>query len=131
MQARSTLRRSLPLVAAAALLGLAMAPIPGKWSLPDGTKIVRKPPAGSGYDLAVIQNNGPEDVLVTSKGTLVTNSVVIPPDGITVQFVLPDGAKNVVLRDNDIDGESATGFLAWAIYVPPIPPIGGGGGGSR
>jgi hypothetical protein len=126
MQVRPSLRRSVPLVAAV-LLGLAMGPIPGKWVLSDGAKLVRKPPAGSGLDLAVVLNSGPDEVLLTSNGTLLTQSLVVAPDGVAVSFVLPEGGKNVVLRDTDVDGQGCKGSLVWAKWKNPLPPGGGGG----
>ena len=85
--------------------------IPGKWKIPDGGKVVKQRPAGATH--AFILNNGPDRVIASSKGK-VSVSYVIMPDGNTVGFQLPAGAKNVKITDSLAgNGLKANGILLW------------------
>jgi len=94
-------------------LAFAASPIPGKWMVPDGGKVVRQRPAGVTH--AFVLNKGPDRVIASSKGLTTSVEYLIAPDGQSFGFQLPAGAKNVKIADaTGGNGLSASGVLVWA-----------------
>ncbi len=97
----------------AALCGLTLSAVPGKWKVPDGGKQISQRPSGMNW--AIVTNFGPESVTLTSKGATSTSTAVIPPDNVTYSFSVPAQSKNVVIRDEvSGTGAGAKGVLFWA-----------------
>lgn len=107
----SSLALVLSLVGSA--VALALGPIPGKWVVPDGGQITRKPPSIATTNIAFIQNNGTDPVVVTATGTVLTATEVLPPDGVVFEFAMPAGAKKLVISDPHANGAGASGTLIW------------------
>ena len=105
------------LVLAVGLIGsavaLALGPIPPKWVVADGGQVTHKPPPITSATAAFVQNNGADQVLLTSVGTLETATLVLPPNGVLVEFAMPAGAKKVVVSDPHVNGVGASGTLVW------------------
>jgi hypothetical protein len=100
-------------------VALAVGPIPGKWKVSDGGQVTQKPPSITNTNAAFIQNNGIDQVLVSSTGTSVTETLVLQPDGVVVQFAMPEGAKKVVISDVHTNGAGASGTLIWGEVTGP------------
>jgi len=101
---------------------------PGSWKFADNGHAVRKPPVG--MDVAIVQNNGPDTIEVSSKGALETVSGPLLP-GQKGAIQIPPGGKNVKLKDGLFDnGKGAKGSLIWVKKLPKTGVIGGGGTGQ-
>lgn len=132
-EVRSKMMRRLGLAAAllivASSAGMAFGVFPGAWKVKDNGKAVRKRPGS--MPVAIIKNQGPEDIVVSSKGSNVTITGEIVA-GAKLSVILPPGAKNVKLVDANFNtGKGAKGSLIWAKQLPNLGPfIGGGGSGG-
>lgn len=101
-------------------------PFPGKWKFADGGKAIRQRPVGMTH--AIVTNDGPDPVIVSSKGITGTNWGTVAP-GDRRSLELPRKAKNVKIVDAKTGNAlGAKGMLMWAKKVPNIPPVTGGGG---
>ena len=108
--------RRLGLAAALLVAGssavLAFGGFPGSWNVIDGGKTARKRTAGSLS--AIIQNNGPDTISVSAKGTFkIAEGEILA--GAKATLILPKGAKKVKLVDGTFNnGMGSKGSLIWS-----------------
>ena len=118
------------LVLAVGLIGsavaLALGPIPPKWVVDDGGQVTHKPPPITSANVAAfVQNNGIDQVVLTSTGTSETATLVLQPNGVVVEFAMPAGAKKVVISDAHVNGAGASGTLVWGQPSKPDDDVPG------
>jgi len=122
MKARSSLRRFVPIALAAALLGLAMGPVAGKWRLVDCMRIVVQVPKLQSYKSVLIHNTGADNVTVSAK--VVGNPIPVPlgvcpnnpPLAAYCTYVLPANTKSVIVQDAACgNGSGSKGTLLWIL----------------
>ena len=117
---------TLALLVGGSSAALAFGVFPGSWKIIDSGKAVRKPP--SGMKVAVVNNNGPDTIRISSKGTNQTPMETLNP-GEKIAFLMPLGAKNVKIVDsNPANGTGAKGLLFWAKKLPKTGEVGGATG---
>jgi hypothetical protein len=110
-----------PLAIAAGLVGLAMAPIPGQWTIMDDSRICHTYPGNvQNISMVKVTNKGPDDVMVYVK---IKNIPVlmflgaVPALG-SGTFALPANPAKVCIEDAppgmpDGDTAGARGTLLW------------------
>lgn len=113
---RGGLARRMGLAVALLTVGssavLAFGPLPGGWKVAEGGKMIRQRASGTQY--AIIQNNGPDSILVTAKGSFEIASGEILA-GEKVSVVMPKGSTKVKAVDGNIgNGMGSKGTLVWS-----------------
>lgn len=120
---KSSLALAVGLIGSA--VALALGPIPPKWKVPDGGQVTHKPPPIASSSAAFVQNNGVDQVVLTSTGTSETATLVLQPSGVVVEFAMPSGAKKVVISDAHVNGAGASGTLVWGQPSQPDDDVPG------
>lgn len=112
MKTRTSHRSLMALALVAGMSALAMGPVPGvTWRMGDHMRVVRKKPLASQSSAVLVHNIGPDGIDIFAPGGAVEQ--VAPGSYFT--YVLPAGAKRMVLKDNDSVSASggARGTLVW------------------
>ncbi len=117
------------MLVAASSAAFAFGVFPGSWKFSDSGKAVRKP-SGT-LRVALVQNNGPDVVIVSSKGANETISGPVQP-GTRGWLAIPTGGKNIKILDANFgNSKGARGTVIWMKKLPKTGPIIGGGGGQQ